>query len=78
MPTSVTSVTNENAAFRKCCFTQHDPDEPAFSKKLAYLGYAKETCPSFEQYFSLAAKSLRICSMWAPGKSFFHPVSLIT
>jgi hypothetical protein len=46
MPTSVTSVTNENTAFRKCCFTQHDTDEPAFNKKLAYLGYVKETCPS--------------------------------
>lgn len=42
MPTSETSKT-----FLKCVFTCHNSEEePDFSNKLRYLGYAKETCPS--------------------------------
>jgi hypothetical protein len=47
MPTSATSATKKSVPFRKICFTDHDVDEePAFSDRLSYLGYAKETCPS--------------------------------
>jgi hypothetical protein len=51
MPTSdqETSDQGEKERFRRCTFTQFiNPDVgPAFNdKKLAYLAYAKEICPS--------------------------------
>jgi hypothetical protein len=60
MPTSETSKT-----FLKCCFTDHNvEEEPDFSDKLRYLGYAKETAPTTGkqhwQGFAYAKTAMRL------------------